>query len=384
MMKDKKVKEAFKKEFGGEFRFFEAPGRINLIGEHTDYNEGFVLPAAIDKKIYLAISPLKGSLIKIYALDLDQYVEINIHETVDKMPHWAKYPYGVVKEIQAAGYLAEGFQAVFGGDIPEGAGLSSSAALESVFIKALNVFYKLEMDEMQMARIGQQAEHIYAGVKCGIMDQFASLFGKAGYAMKLDCRTMDYAYIPLQLKDHELILADTRVKHNLASTEYNRRRADCEEGVIILQSQMPNVKSLRDVCAKDVYPYKNILGEQIFLRCEYVTEENQRVLDTCQKLAEGDLKGVGQLLYESHEGLSKKYHVSCHELDLLVDIAKQTDGVLGARMMGGGFGGCTLNLVETHAVAAFKENCRAAFEKTFGLTPLFYNVTTANGAGEVE
>lgn len=383
-MKDLQVKEAFKKEFGGKFRFFEAPGRINLIGEHTDYNEGFVLPAAIDKKIFLAITPLKGSLIKIHALDLNQYVEINIHETVDKIPHWAKYPYGVVKEMQAAGYFVEGFQAVFGGNIPKGAGLSSSAALECVFATALNVLYNLSMDRMQMARIGQQAEHTYAGVKCGIMDQFASLFGKAGHAMKLDCRSLDYEYIPLQLNEYELILVDTRVKHNLASSEYNRRRADCEEGVAILQSQLNNIKSLRDVRPGDVHPLKDKLGEQIFLRCEYVTEENQRVLDTCLALGGGDLKKVGQLLYQSHEGLRKKYHVSCQELDLLVDIAKQTNGVLGARMMGGGFGGCTLNLMKTNAVAAFKENCSKAFELAYGKPPLFYNVHIGDGAKEAE
>ncbi len=381
-MKEIQVKKAFEETFGGTYRFFAAPGRINLIGEHTDYNEGFVLPAAIDKRIYLAIAPLKGSIIKIKSLDFDQSVEINIHEPAGEMPHWAKYPYGVVKEIQAAGYSIGGFQAVFGGDIPKGAGLSSSAALESVFAKALNVLYKLEINRMDLAKIGQRAEHNYAGVKCGIMDQFASLHGKAGHVMKLDCRSLEFEYFPLQLEGHELLLADTRVKHNLASSEYNRRRADCEEGVLLLQSKMHGVKSLRDVRSKDVYPYRDFLGEQIFLCCEYVTEENERVLYTTKALEEGNLKKVGELLYQSHEGLRAKYFVSCAELDLLVDVARKTEGVLGARMMGGGFGGCTINLIKSDAVEAFKQKSAKAFSESFGKEPVFYQVNLSEGARE--
>ena len=381
-MKELRVKEAFKKEFGGEYRFFAAPGRINLIGEHTDYNDGFVLPAAIDKKIYLAIAPVKGSAIKIKSLDFNEMVEFNIHEADAKLPHWAKYPYGVLKEIQTDGYFVEGFQAVFAGDIPKGAGLSSSAALESVFAKALNRLYGLGIDKLSLAKIGQRAEHNYAGVRCGIMDQFASIFGKKDHVIRLDCRSLEHEYYPLNLDGYQLILADTRVKHSLASSEYNQRRAQCEEGVMILRSNMPAVRSLRDVRPKDVYPYKDMMGIEVFLRCEYVTEENERVLETCDALAKGDMQRVGELLYQSHEGLRKKYHVSCEELDLLVDTAREIDGVMGARMMGGGFGGCTINLIKSSAVEEFKKKTTNVFTEAFGKPPVFYDVNVSDGASE--
>jgi galactokinase len=381
-MKDTRVKEAFKKEFGSKYRFFAAPGRINLIGEHTDYNNGFVLPAAIDKKIYLAIAPVKGSTVKIKSLDFNEMVEFDIQDTDVKLPHWAKYPYGVLKEIQADGYFVEGFQAVFAGDIPKGAGLSSSAALESVFAKALNKLYTLGIDNLSLAKIGQRAEHNYAGVRCGIMDQFASIFGKKDHVIRLDCRSLEHEYYPLKLDGYKLILADTRVKHSLASSEYNQRRAQCEEGVMILRSNMPAVRSLRDVRPKDVYPYKAMMGMEVFLRCEYVTEENERVLETCDALAKGDMQCVGELLYKSHEGLRKKYHVSCDELDLLVDTAREIDGVMGARMMGGGFGGCTINLIQSSAAEDFKKKSTNAFTEAFGKPPVFYDVNVSDGASE--
>jgi galactokinase len=381
-MKESKVKEAFKKEFGGKYRFFAAPGRINLIGEHTDYNNGFVLPAAIDKKIYLAIAPVKGSTVKIKSLDFNEMVEFDIHEADANLPHWAKYPYGVLKEIQADGYFVEGFQAVFAGDIPKGAGLSSSASLESVFAKALNELYALGIDNLSLAKIGQRAEHNYAGVRCGIMDQFASIHGKKDHVIRLDCRSLEHEYYPLNLDGYQLILADTRVKHSLASSEYNQRRAQCEEGVLILRSNIPAVRSLRDVRPKDVYPYKDMMGMEVFLRCEYVTEENERVLETCDALAKGDMQSVGELLYKSHEGLRKKYHVSCDELDLLVDTAREIDGVMGARMMGGGFGGCTINLIKSSAVEEFKKKTTHVFTEAFGKPPVFYDVNVSDGASE--
>ncbi len=383
-MKDLKVKKAFEEIFGGDYRFFAAPGRINLIGEHTDYNEGFVLPAAIDKNIYLAIAPLKGPLAKITALDLNESVDIAIYEQKVKIPQWAKYPYGVVKEMQARGYFLEGFQAVFAGDIPKGAGLSSSAALESAFAQALNQLYKLGMDKMTLAKVGQGAEHNYAGVHCGIMDQFASFFGKKGHVMQLDCRSLDYKYYPLPMDGYELWLTDTRVKHSLASSAYNQRREQCEEGVRILAQNMPDVKSLRDVKPGEILANKEHMGEEVFMRCEYVTEENQRVLETCQALEKGDMKKTGELMFASHQGLRHKYHVSCDELDLLADTARQTEGVMGARMMGGGFGGCTINLVQTGAVDAFKEESSNAFEKAFGKPPVFYNVTISDGVKEIK
>jgi galactokinase len=382
-MKEFRVKEAYQKEYGGGFRFFAAPGRINLIGEHTDYNDGFVLPAAIDKRIYLAINPRHDNKVFITSVDFNEKVEFQVDGPAGELPHWAKYPYGVVKELQADGHKIRGFEAAFGGDIPAGAGLSSSAAIECAFALALSTIYELGIDRLTLAKIGQRAEHNYAGVKCGIMDQFASLHGQEGHVIKLDCRSLEHELFPLKLDGYELILADTRVKHSLASSEYNTRRYQCEEGVMLLHTQMPAVRSLRDVRSKNVYPYKGLLGEEVFLRCEYVTEENERVEETCQALLQGQLERVGQLLYQSHEGLRTKYHVSCDELDLLVSAARKVDGVMGSRMMGGGFGGCTITLLRTEAVNDFKEKTRAAFAEKFGQDPVFYQVNISQGACEL-
>lgn len=382
-MKDKLVKDSFEVKFGAEFRFFAAPGRINIIGEHTDYNNGFVLPAAIDKRIYLAINTIPGARVTIYSLDFDQTVVFDLNDEHPELPHWAKYPFGVIKEFQKKGFKPGAFQATFGGDIPDGAGLSSSAALESAFATALNALFEFGLDKMSLAKIGQLAEHNYAGVRCGIMDQFASMHGKAGQVMQLDCRSLEFKYFPLELGDYELILFDTRVKHSLASSEYNRRRHDCEEGVMILRTRMPGVRSLRDVRSKDMYGFEGILGEEVYLCCEYVTEENERVIETCHALENGDLKRVGELMYKSHHGLRTKYMVSCAELDVLVDTAKETEGVLGARMMGGGFGGCTINLLAKNAAEHFKKVSSEAFQKAFGYKPLFYEVNIGDGAREL-
>jgi galactokinase len=382
-MKTHQIKEAFITEYGKEFRFFAAPGRINLIGEHTDYNDGFVMPGAIDKRIYLAIAPIEGSESSITAFDIQQSIEFETLADDLKLPQWARYPYGVIGELRALGHNPGSFHAVFGGDIPSGAGLSSSAALESAFAFALNELFGFGLDRFTLAKVGQKAEHNYVGVKCGIMDQFSSIFGKKNHVFRLDCRSLEYEYFPLILKGYELILVDTQVKHSLASSEYNMRRKDCEEGVMIMAAKMPGVKSLRDVRSKDVYAFRGVMGEQVFLRCEYVTEENERVLSTCDALARGDMQEVGRLLYLSHEGLSKKYDVSCKELDLLVETAKQIEGVMGARMMGGGFGGCTINLVESSAVPVFKEKITQAFVKEFGDAPAFYDVHVGDGVKEI-
>lgn len=381
-MNQQQVEQIFEQKHKQPHRIFAAPGRINLIGEHTDYNEGFVMPAAIDKRIYLAIAPVPGNKVEIYSADFDETVTFSLNQALNDMPHWAKYPYGVVRELEAAGHTLQGFCAVFGGDIPKGAGLSSSAALESVFAVALNTLFSLNIDNMTLARIGQRAEHNYAGVKCGIMDQFASIHGKKDHVMMLDCRSLEYEYRPLKLDGFELILADTRVKHSLASSEYNLRRHQCEEGVMVLRTQMPAVRSLRDVRPKDVYPYREMMGEEVFMRCEYVTEENQRVKEMARALEEDDMPLAGELLFASHHGLSNKYHVSCPELDLLVDIARNTPGILGARMMGGGFGGCTINLVSSDAAEQFKESAYSGFKKQFGTEPLFYKVNLSQGATE--
>ncbi len=383
-MKHIEVSKHFRKLFGGDFRFFSAPGRINIIGEHTDYNDGFVLPAAIDKRIYLAIAPSGNQKAIIHSFDFSETVEFETGKDHQKLPHWAMYPYGVMMELHKAGYRTGGFKAVFGGDIPEGAGLSSSAALESVFALAFDQLNGFGLNRMTLAKTGQLAEHNYAGVRCGIMDQFASLHGKAGHAMQLDCRSLDFRYFPLQLSEYELILADTKVKHSLAASEYNIRRAQCEEGVVLLKTQISGMRSLRDAEPEDVLACRGILGEEIFLRCEYVTEENRRVLETCKALEEGNIEETGRLMYESHHGLRAKYDVSCDELDLLVDTASATKGVAGARMMGGGFGGCTINLVKSEHAEEFREIASAAYRAKFGRDTVFYSVNIGDGASEMD
>ncbi len=377
------VTELFTQKFGADFRLFAAPGRINIIGEHTDYNNGYVLPAAINRFIFLAIAPNNSGDVNLLSANYNRTFSFTVDGEANEMPHWAKYPYGVVQELKALGYFPKGFNAVFGGDIPSGAGLSSSAALESVFATALNSLFKCDIDKMLLAQIGQRAEHNYAGVMCGIMDQFASIFGKQNHAMLLDCRSLEYKYFSIELEHYEFVLADTKVKHSLASSEYNRRKLNCEEGVMLLASQMPQVKSLRDVRSKDVYPYKDILGEEIFLRCEYVTEEIERVLEATDAIANHNLPLLGELMYQSHDGLRAKYHVSCNELDLLVQSTQKLDGVLGARMMGGGFGGCTLNLVRKDFVEEFKRAVSVPFQHKFGYAPEFIEIQIADGAREV-
>ncbi len=381
-MKKRQVIEAYKEKFGGDFRLFSAPGRINIIGEHTDYNEGFVMPAAIDKKIWVAITPVRGSAVTVYSVDYDQISTFDIQGPIPELPHWALYSYGVVKELQNKGGKPGAFNAVFGGDIPDGAGLSSSAAIECAFGTALNSLFDLGMDKLEIAKVGQLAEHNYAGVRCGLMDQFASMHGKAGHVIRLDCRSLEYEYAPLNLNGYEFILADTRVKHSLASTEYNKRRESCEEGVLLIGSKMPGVKSLRDLRPKDIYPFKGMLGEETFLCCEFVTEENERVLETVTALENGDLEKVGGLINASHRGLRDKYMVSCSELDLLVDTALTVEGVLGSRMMGGGFGGCTITLLKSTSVDQFVKTTQAAFQIAYSSDPVFYRVTIGDGAGE--
>lgn len=381
-MKKRQVIEAYKEKFGGDFRLFSAPGRINIIGEHTDYNEGFVMPAAIDKKIWVAITPVRGAAVTVYSVDYDQISTFDIQGPIPELPHWALYSYGVVKELQNKGANPGAFNAVFGGDIPDGAGLSSSAAIECAFGTALNSLFDLGLDKLEIAKVGQLAEHNYAGVRCGLMDQFASMHGKAGHVIRLDCRSLEYEYAPLNLNGYEFILADTRVKHSLASTEYNKRRESCEEGVLLIGSKMPGVKSLRDLRPKDIVSFKDMLGEETFLCCEFVTEENERVLETVTALENGDLEKVGGLINASHRGLRDKYMVSCSELDLLVDTALTVEGVLGSRMMGGGFGGCTITLLKSTSLDQFVKAAQAAFQIAYSSDPVFYRVTIGDGAGE--
>ncbi len=379
MVEPQKLRLAFRERFGAEPLLFAAPGRVNLIGEHTDYNMGFVLPGAIDKGITVAIRPNGLKEFRLFALDLGETETFTVaNKTTEK--HWAKYILGVVMEFQSRCFAVPPFDAVFAGDVPQGGGMSSSAALESAFAFAINEIGSFGVDRLELAQIGQAAEHKYAGVRCGIMDQFASLHGKADHLMLLDCRSLQHELIPFAIPGYRLLLLDTRVKHSLASSEYNTRRAECERGVSALKAKFPQVSSLRDADLAMLEAVRGEIEPAVFTRCEYVIEENLRVLGAVEKLKAGDLEAFGRLMYQSHDGLREKYKVSCAELDLLVSMARDTPGVIGARMMGGGFGGCTINLVEDSALHDFVQRAEENFSAKFGHAPLVYPVTIADGA----
>ena len=330
------IQRKFKELFGGQAAVYASPGRVNLIGEHTDYNEGFVLPGAIDKAMFLAIRPNGGKQVNVFSIDYDEMV--TFLPSKEKLPeHWANFILGVVMELKETGAETGGFDSVFGGDIPLGAGLSSSAALESVFAFALNDLFGLGKSRAELARIGQLAEHHYAGVRCGIMDQFASLHGQAGQLIKLDCRSLGFERIPFdpQAAGYRLVLIDTMVKHSLASSEYNVRRQQCEAGVAVVRQKHPSVNSLRDISPEMLDESKSLMEPIVFQRCQYVIEENIRLLRACDALQENDLPTFGQMMTGSHEGLRHKFEVSCVELVFLADLSTKTPGILGARMMGG-------------------------------------------------
>ncbi len=382
-MKREKILSKFKELFQETPRIFRAPGRINLIGEHTDYNDGFVLPAAIDKEIYFAIAANGTSTCNLYAFDLDEQFSFDLNKiSKNDETQWANYLMGIVDVLQKNNHNIEGFDCVFGGNIPIGAGISSSAAIESGLIFALNTIYKLELDRKTMALYGQQAENDFVGVKCGIMDQYASLHGEKNKLIKLDCRTLKHKMINFNLRDYRIVLVDTGVKHNLAASEYNNRRKECEEGVRIIKEAYPRVKKLRDVTLDMLKEHRYTMDSDIFKRCQYVIEENIRV-DSAAKALQGDyFTGLSQLMYKAHSGLKVKYEVSCDELDFLVDTARNMSGVKGARLMGGGFGGCTINLVWKDMIPEFKELITKHYSKKFGKEPQFHVNTIVDGVSE--
>lgn len=356
-----------------------SPGRINLIGEHTDYNEGFVLPAAIDKEMVLAVARNDSDTCRLFSMDFNEGVAFNLQDFKPSDKGWPNYIMGVVDQLQKAGYTIGGFDCVFGGDIPIGAGLSSSAALECGAAFALNQLFGLNIDKISMIRYAQKAEHVFAGVQCGIMDQFASVMGKKDFALQLDCRSLDYHYFPLNLHDYQIVLCDTGVKHALASSEYNTRRLECEQGVAKVREKHPEVKSLRDVSLPMLERVETELDPTIYKRCRYVIEENERLLSGCKLLEQGDIRGFGEKMYGSHEGLSVQYEVSCPELDFLVDYTKDMPYVVGARMMGGGFGGCTINLVAIEEKDTFIKVLTKGYQQQFGLALKTYEVAISDG-----
>jgi len=356
-----RISAAFQQRFGYAPLVVRAPGRINLIGEHTDYNDGLVLPAAIDKEITFAVGLNGTDRVRLLAHDKDELHEVALADVRPGPVQWANYLLGVVAQLQQRGVAVPGFDCVFGGNVPMGAGLSSSAAVECGLAFALNELLGAGLDRLALAQLAQAAEHQYAGVQCGLMDQFASLFGRAGHVVQLDCRSLAYAYFPFEAARYHLVLCNSGVKHALASSEYNTRRQECAAGVAVLGRHYPTVASLRDATLPQLAAHRAELGEVVYRRCHYVVQENTRVAQACAALAAGDMVTVGQLLYASHAGLRDDYAVSCPELDKLVALAIGRPGVLGARMMGGGFGGCTLNLVEAAHVAGFIESMAADF-----------------------
>lgn len=373
------VQTQYTKFFGSPELMVKSPGRINLIGEHTDYNLGFVLPAAIDKAIYIAIGKRTDQNICLHAADLDQSIEMNLESLEPSPKQWPNYLLGIADQLKKAGYPIAGFNAVVAGDVPLGAGLSSSAAVECATVFALNELFVLGMSKLEMVRLAQNAENEFVGLKCGIMDMFASMFGKADSVIQLDCRSLDYHYMPFHQNGFQIVLLDTCVKHSLASTEYNTRRAECEAGVAIIAQQHPQVKSLRDANLEMVESLLAGGDVKVYQRCKFIVAEIARLQAGCQDLVEGKIDAFGLKMFETHIGLSKEYEVSCLELDFLADFAKAQTGVIGARMMGGGFGGCTINLVKDASVDAFIAEAAIAFKNRFQQDLKSYIVAIGDG-----
>lgn len=358
-----------------------SPGRVNLIGEHTDYNEGYVLPAAIDKKMFVAIAKNDTGTVNAFANEYNKSFSFQLDSIkAEKSPGWTSYLLGVAYYLQQMGCNISGVDVLIDGNVPVGAGMSSSAALCCAFGFALNEIFNLGLSRMELAYIGQKTEHIFTGVKVGIMDQFASLHGKAGHVMKLDCRSMKFEYIPFNFPDHKIVMVNSMVKHSLADSEYNVRRQQCEEGVSIIKlHQNVEIISLRDITLEMLESNKKNLTEVVYKRCLYVISENERLLKGCTLIEKGDLKGFGQLMYQTHQGLSKLYEVSCEELDFLAEHAYTFKGVTGTRMMGGGFGGCTINLVEQDAVEDFTGFIKQQYQLQFNKATEIYITQIEDG-----
>ena len=374
-----RIHEKFTTLFGESGLFFSSAGRINLIGEHTDYNGGYVFPGAIDKGIVAEIKLNGGDKVHAYSLDFDEYVEFGLKEEDKPSQSWAKYIFGVCRETEKRGGKVGGFDIVFAGDVPTGAGLSSSAALESTVAFALNYLFSNGIDKFELAKIGQATEHNYVGVNCGIMDQFASIFGKKGSLIRLNCKTLEYKYFPFDPKGYKLVLIDSCVKHELASSAYNQRRRSCEAAVEAIRKNHPEVEFLSDAKRLWLDEVRGEIPQEDFLRAEYVIGEVQRVLDVSDALERGDYETVGELMYQTHFGLSRLYEVSCEELDFLNKLARKCD-VTGSRVMGGGFGGCTINLVKDSLYDGFISEAKAQFTARFGHEPKIYDVVISDGA----
>ena len=374
----KKIAHIFQQKFTDEPLIVRSPGRVNIIGEHTDYNDGFVLPAAIDKAIYVAAGKRNDSKVNLYSGNYQENFEVHLAD-IKPTENWPTYILGVVDQLINRGYNIGGFNLAIDGNVPVGAGLSSSAAVECAVAFALNELFALGIDKMEMVDIAQKAEHKFSGVMCGIMDMFTSMFGKKDHAIKLDCRSLQYEYIPLNLQGYKLVLFNTNVKHSLASSGYNVRRQQCEQGVAWVQQHHPQVKSLRDVSLQMLDEYVAARDKIVYQRCRYVVEEIQRLLAACEDLQKGNIDALGKKMFQTHEALSKAYGVSCKELDFLVDSVKNNPDVLGARMMGGGFGGCTINIIKENAIGQLVHQLGKSYNENMQLEFTPYIVQTGDG-----
>ena len=377
------LKRSIANEFSERFKknpmLIFSPGRINLIGEHTDYNEGFVFPAAIDKGIYTAIQKSTSDLCSVFAYNKDETYKFSL-EKIQPLENgdWRNYILGVVSEIQKKGINLEPFNIVFGGDIPGGAGLSSSAALENSIVYGLNEVFSLGLTKKDMIFISQKAEHNYVGVNCGIMDQYASMFGQKNKALLLDCRKIEASPFHLDFKEHELLLINTNVKHTLADSAYNNRRIVCENVASLL-----NVKALRDVNEEDILTIKDQISEEDYQKALFVVQENNRAQEASEAMAVNNIEKLGALIFDAHNGLQHQYKVSCDELDFLVDLAKESDDVIGSRMMGGGFGGCTINIVKKGNAGAFVEKVAPLYKEKFNKACSPYSVNISEGTHKI-
>jgi len=377
------LKDQFNRIFGTNASVeVVSPGRINVIGEHTDYNEGFVLPAAIDKHGHVAVSKRNDDIISLFAVEFNEKFETSIQEIRPIEGKWTNYILGVADQLIKRNYKIGGFNLIVSGDVPVGAGLSSSAAIECAVCYALDQLFELKISKFDIAKISQLAEHTFPGVQCGIMDQFASVFGRKDHALKLDCRSLQYEEVPLILEGYHIVLLNTNVKHSLASTAYNERRQQCSEGVRMIRAHVRDVLSLRDVTVSMLDKF--VTDPVIYKRCRFVVEENERVHKAVEQMKAGNISGLGELMFRSHDGLQKEYEVSCRELDWLVDAVRDNPIVAGARMMGGGFGGCTINIIREGKIDDLLSILSENYEREMGKKLTHYLAETADGTHRLD
>ena len=375
--------DKFQKHFGAKALLVVSPGRVNLIGEHTDYNEGFVLPGATDKVIVFATAPRRDGVCHFVSNDFDQEFRCALDNLHRSPLRWPNYLQGTIDQFLKAGYRIGGFNCVFGGNIPIGAGMSSSAAIEGGLAFAMNAMFGLGIDDVTLVKLAQKAENEFVGVRCGIMDQFINIHGREKKVLKLDCRSLEFAYYPFERDDLRIVISDTMVRRELAGSEYNVRRQQCEEGVGMLRKYDPEVRSLRDVTLELLEAHRAELDPVVYRRCDYVIRENIRVGEACDDLTREDFVSFGRRMGESHAGLRDDYEVSSAELDLLVEAASRVPGVLGARMMGAGFGGCTISLVEAGAVSEFEARVSRDYEAAAGKAPKIHVIKIEAGTHRV-